>query len=671
MPKFKGKQTRRGDWDENAMKQAILCVREKKISIREAADKYGVPRSTLQDRLKAISRGQEVNLQAKLGRFDNTFTEEQSQQLYNHIKDLDNRLMPLTRVEFLKLAFQFAEKLKISHRFNKEKKMAGKDFFYSFSKKYPDIVLRTPESTSIARAVGFNKPQVDRFYDQLDQLLQKYKFPPSKIYNADETGVSTVHKNEKVISVKGKKQVGKLTSNERGRNITLMFAMSVTGHFVPPLFIFPRKRMDRNGRLMIGAPPESIAIPHKSGWMNGDIFLQWLQHFKQHTQPSKEHPVLLILDGHGSHKELAVIEYARANNIHMLSTPPHTTHKLQPLDRVFFKPFKSAYASACALWIRSNSCARISDFDVAALVNSAFSKAARLDIAQSGFKCSGIYPFNRDIFTELDFLPSQMTNVEEDPVLNENLSCNITAVISQLTTSRCDLLPAQVTTHQISSEISNQQSATATSQPSTSGFGLSASVIMQPTNNENSYQQYTAAISQPSTSSNQQSASVSFDSSHPSINPHKQTDVSPNASYQLLKQLSPLPDASRKRLQFRRRKAQRSEILTSSPYKNTLVEKAIDTKKKTATAIGVKKKNTTAKSATNKKKPALKTKRNIQNLTRDEETECIICGETFEEDWIQCDKCKDWAHEACVYIDEAQIYYYCDVCTAKETIGHH
>jgi len=390
MPKFKERTSNRGKLNENQMKEAIKCVSEGKLSIRLAAERYNVPKSSLHDRVRAVKNCKEVILQPKLGRFDCTFSDHHAMQLYNHVKELDNRLMPLTRVEFLKLAFDFAEKLKIPHRFNKEKGIAGKDFFYSFTKKYPDIVLRTPESTSISRAVGFNKPQVDRFYDLLNQLLEKYKFPASRIYNADETGVSNVHKNDKVISIKGKKQVDKLTSAERGRNITLMFAMNVTGHFVPPLFIFPRKKMDKYNRLMIGAPPQSIAIPHESGWMNGDIFLHWLQHFKQHVQPSKENPVLLILDGHASHKELTVIEYARKNYIHMLSTPPHTTHKLQPLDRTFFKPFKSAYASACAVWMRQNPGARITDYDIAALVDSSFTKAARLEIAQNGFKCTGI-----------------------------------------------------------------------------------------------------------------------------------------------------------------------------------------------------------------------------------------------------------------------------------------
>lgn len=231
------------------------------------------------------------------------------------------------------------------------------------------------------RATGFNKPQVDRFYELLLKLQQQFMFQASQIYNADETGVSTVHKNDKVLSMKGKKQVGKLTSAERGRNITVMFAMNALGHFIPPMFLFARKKMDKNGRLMVGAPSESIGVPCESGWMNAETFLLWLKHFQQHTHSSATRPILLILDGHGIHKDLNVIQFARDNHIHMLSTPPHTTHKLQPLDRVFFKPFKQAYGSAAASWMRQNPGARLTDYDVAGLVNMGFTKAARLEIA--------------------------------------------------------------------------------------------------------------------------------------------------------------------------------------------------------------------------------------------------------------------------------------------------
>jgi len=78
--------------------------------------------------------------------------------------------------------------------------------------------------------------------------------------------------------------------------------------------------MDKNGHLMIGAPPESIGVACESGSMNAETFLWWLQHFQQHVHSSAARPVHLILDGHGSHKDLKVIEYARDKS------HPHAQH---------------------------------------------------------------------------------------------------------------------------------------------------------------------------------------------------------------------------------------------------------------------------------------------------------------------------------------------------------
>lgn len=47
-------------------------------------------------------------------------------------------------------------------------------------------------------------------------MLDKYKFPPSRIYNLDETGVTTVLRPRKIIANKGIKQVGAIVSAERG-----------------------------------------------------------------------------------------------------------------------------------------------------------------------------------------------------------------------------------------------------------------------------------------------------------------------------------------------------------------------------------------------------------------------------------------------------------------------
>ena len=102
----------------------MRCPRE-----RPQKDKK-FPGTSLQDRVKAVKQGQKVILKPILGRFQQTFTPEYERQLCQHVIDLDNRLMPLTRSEFLRLAYDLAEKSNIDHRFNKEKRTAGKDFFW-------------------------------------------------------------------------------------------------------------------------------------------------------------------------------------------------------------------------------------------------------------------------------------------------------------------------------------------------------------------------------------------------------------------------------------------------------------------------------------------------------------------------------------------------------------
>ena len=74
-----------------------------------------------------------------------------------------------------------------------------------------------------------------------------------------------------------------------------------------------------------------------NGWIMKYLFFEWFKMFVQMIPPSK--PVLLVLDGHGSHITIDVIEYARENKIHMLCLPSHTSHVLQPLDVGVFKSF--------------------------------------------------------------------------------------------------------------------------------------------------------------------------------------------------------------------------------------------------------------------------------------------------------------------------------------------
>lgn len=58
------------------------------------------------------------------------------------------------------------------------------------------LSIRKPEATSKFRAAGFNKIVINNFYDLLQSLIDQYQFIPDRIYNVDETGVTTVPKRQ-------------------------------------------------------------------------------------------------------------------------------------------------------------------------------------------------------------------------------------------------------------------------------------------------------------------------------------------------------------------------------------------------------------------------------------------------------------------------------------------
>jgi hypothetical protein len=44
-------------------------------------------------------------------------------------------------------------------------------------------------------------------------------------------------------------------------------------------------------------------------------------------------------------------------------------------------------------------------------------------------------------------------------------------------------------------------------------------------------------------------------------------------------------------------------------------------------------------------------------VDRPKETECIICGESFDEDWIQCNFCNNWAHGNCANTEGNPLFF--------------
>lgn len=392
----------RKKWDSERMKSAVSAVRKKEMGSFKAARIFNVPQTTLERYVKMSDNEDGSTSPRPIGR-QPTLSKQIESDLTEYCVVMEHKFYGLKTRDVRAMAFKLANLNGINHNFSKTTELAGRKWLKGFFRRNPKLSIRQPQGLSFARAKGFNPNDVSKFFDLYDPCLQKIGSKPSRLFNCDETGITIVqHKHSKVVALKGKKQVACLQSAERGALMTVVTCASAAGQFVPPMIIFPRKNMKLE--LMNGTPPGSVYDCHPSGWIQSDIFTKWFLHFIGHVKPTAEDPVLLVFDGHFTHtRNIDVINIARENHVIIVCLPPHSSHKMQPLDVSFMKPLKVFYSNEIETWLRANPGRVVTVYQIGELLGKAYMKAATVQNAVEGFRTTGLFPLNKYRFGPEDF----------------------------------------------------------------------------------------------------------------------------------------------------------------------------------------------------------------------------------------------------------------------------
>ena len=237
--------------------------------------------------------------------------------------------------------------------------------------------------------------------------MDEYDIRHENCYNTDEKGFlqGYVNKAKHVVPVKMLKQEkikGALQTGNRNW-ITLIATICGDGTYLPPCLIYQGAGDIQDNWLQDVQPDEHNCYftSTPSGFTNEELAFEWLvKIFDKNTRTKAGHGRywrLLWLDGHNSHLNLRFLDWAIKNRIMVAVFPPHSTHRLQPLDVSLFCPLSTRYSQHLKTWIYKTSGAiRMSQQDFFGIFWPAFIEAFSVHNVMSGWTKTGLIPFCPD-----------------------------------------------------------------------------------------------------------------------------------------------------------------------------------------------------------------------------------------------------------------------------------
>lgn len=383
---------KRGTYSEDQLQKALEDIRNKRLSKKQAAIQYGIPRATLIFRLSP-------NFVKPRPGPPTILTDIEENAIENWLIGSQRKGFPKRKEEVFDAVKEFLSDVPRDHPFG-ENNVPGEGWFKAFLRRHPKISLRSPDPVSSASAT-VGTADIMSWFDSIEKYLKENNWfsimeDPNRIFNGDETNFLLCPKTKTVLAAKGAKNIYEVDRGIAKANLTVMFSFGASGKMVPPMIVFPYKRVPDEIRKSI---PKGWGIgTSDNGWMTKEVFYEYISKvFHPHLVSIKtEFPIIYFVDGHSTHLTLPVSRLCVHLGIILVALYPNATRILQPADVAAFKPLKNGWNSKVIEWRRNHPGESLNKEKFAPLLNEAILSSITADTLKNGFRACGIFPWNKN-----------------------------------------------------------------------------------------------------------------------------------------------------------------------------------------------------------------------------------------------------------------------------------
>lgn len=386
---------------EEALSESLKQIRENNLSVRKASNIYGVPKTTIHDRLS----GRISDKPRRMGPtpvLSTCWTQAEEKALVEWCINLAKCGFPRKMDDILNTV----QKIILSKSEDDRKKIPfvngrpGKKWYSAFFRRNPQLVHRNPENLSKGRAV-LTEESIRKWFTCLREYLETENATDilddaTRIFNGDESSFTLCPKTGKVVAPRGYKNVYQIVKGKEKEALTVLLVVSADGAIAPPCVVFPYVRPPKDVRESMD-PSWCLGLS-ETGWMRSKVFYEYVtMTFNPWLDASGvKKPIIFFIDGHKSHLTMSLSEFCSSNGIILYALPPNATHIMQPCDVSVFKPLKSQWQATVREWqmCEENTNQILTKSKFCLLLKKVLKKENLSQTIKNGFRKCGLFPYN-------------------------------------------------------------------------------------------------------------------------------------------------------------------------------------------------------------------------------------------------------------------------------------